>query len=57
MVFIQEGVEDFAKLYMIQEPALEARVWNPTVFEQRAYRVTNRLITCMMEDPEFWKGL
>lgn len=57
-VTVQEkGITVFTKPYKIHEPALEEKDRNPAVLEQRAYRMTNRLIKIIMEDPEFRKVL
>lgn len=47
----------FTKAYTIQEPPLEEKDRNLAVLEQRAYKMTNRLIETIMEDPGFRKVL
>ncbi len=43
--------------YTIQEPPLEEKDRNLPALEQRAYRMTNRLIETIMKDPRFRKAL
>ena len=43
--------------YTIQEPPLEEKDRNLPALEQRAYRMTNRLIETIMKDPRFRKVL
>jgi len=45
------------KPYTIQEPPLAEKDRNPAALEQRAYRMTNRLIGTIMKDPGFQKVL
>ena len=43
--------------YSVQEPPLEEKDRNLAALEQRAYRMTNRLIETIMKDPRFRKAL
>jgi hypothetical protein len=43
------------KEYSIQEPLLAEKDRNPAALEQRAYRMTNRLIATILEDSDFRK--
>jgi hypothetical protein len=43
------------KEYSIQEPPLGEKDPNPAVLEQRVYKMTNRLIGTILDDPEFRK--
>jgi hypothetical protein len=51
------GTTILAEKYTIQEPPLEEKDRNLAVLEQRAYRMTNRLIETIMKDPRFRKVL
>ena len=47
----------FTKGYTILEPRLEKKDRNPAVLEERAYKMTNKLIATILEDPAFQKHL
>jgi hypothetical protein len=43
--------------YTIQDPPFEEKDRTPAVLEERAYRMTNRLIETIMKDPRFRKAI
>jgi hypothetical protein len=43
------------KEYSLQEPPLAEQDRNPASLEQRVYKMTNRLIATILEDPNFPK--
>ena len=51
----RSGVTAFTEKYAIQEPPLEKKSHIPALLEQRAYRMTNRLIETILRDPNFRK--
>jgi len=53
----KKGITEFTQEYTIQEPPLEGKDPNLVALEERAYRMTNRLIGTIMEDPGFQKVL
>jgi len=57
-VAVQErGITVFKDEYTIEEAAPADADRNPAGREQRAYRMTNRLIETMMGDPRFKKAI
>lgn len=55
MTVQKRGVTEFAETYTIQEPSLEEKDRTPPLLEQRAYRMTNRLIDSILKDNHFRK--
>jgi hypothetical protein len=53
----KRGVTVFIEKYTVQEPLLAKTDRNIPALEQRAYRMTNRLIETIMRDPSFRKVL
>jgi hypothetical protein len=51
----KSGATEFAETYTIQEPSLEEKDRTPPLLEQRAYRMTNRLIDSILNDNNFRK--
>ena len=51
----KSGVTEFTETYTIQEPSLEEKDRTPPLLEQRAYRMTNRLIDSILKDNHFRK--
>jgi hypothetical protein len=51
------GVTVFTEKYTIQEPPLAEKDPNLAALEERAYRMTNRLIETILKDPGFQKAL
>jgi len=51
----KKDVTVFTKPYAVQEPSAPAKDSSPADLEQRAYRMTNRLIESILEDPAFQK--
>jgi hypothetical protein len=57
-VTVQKGeVTVFAEKYTLREPLIGEKDRNIAALEQRAYRMTNRLIETIMKDPSFRKVL
>jgi hypothetical protein len=52
----KRGVTAFTQEYMIREPPLDEKSRTPALLEQRAYRMTNRLIETILRDPNFQKS-
>lgn len=56
MLTVQKrGITIFTEKYTIQEPPLAEKDRSLAALEQRAYRMTNRLIETIMNDPRFRK--
>ena len=53
----KRGVTVFTEKYTVQEPLLAEKDRNISALEERAYRMTNRLIETIMKDPSFQKLL
>jgi len=53
----KKGITEFTQEYTIQEPPLEGKDPNLVALEQRAYRMTNKLIEAILKDPGFRKVL
>ena len=53
----KRGITVFTEKYTIQELPLAEKDRNPAALEQRAYRMTNRLIESIIKDPGFQEGL
>ena len=53
----KRGVTVFTEKYTLQEPLIAEKDRNIAALEQRAYRMTNRLIETIMKDPSFRKVL
>ena len=53
----ERGLTVYTENFTIQEPPLVEKDRNPTALEQRAYRMTNRVIAAILEDPEVRKLL
>lgn len=53
----KKGVPVFTEKYTVQEHPVQEKDRNPDVLEQRAYRMTNRLIRTILEDPGFKKEI
>ena len=53
----KKGITTFAEPYIIEEPPLKEKERNVSILEQRAYRMTNRLIEVILKDPKFQKAL
>jgi len=53
----QKGIAVFTEKYTVQEPPLAEKEHNPAALEQRAYKMTNKLIATILEDPAFQKYL
>jgi hypothetical protein len=53
----KKGITIFTKAYTILEPRLGEKDRNPAVLEQRAYKMTNRLIEAVLGDSGFQKVL
>jgi len=53
----ERGLTVYTENFTIQEPPLVEKDRNPAALEQRAYRMTNRLIAAILEDPEVRKLL
>jgi hypothetical protein len=51
----KKGITAFTDIYTIQEPPLAEKDRTPAALEQRAYRMTNRLIETIVGDPRFRK--
>lgn len=51
----KKDVTVFTKPYAVQESSAPAKDSNPADLAQRAYRMTNRLIESVLEDPAFQK--
>jgi hypothetical protein len=57
MVTVEKSGGTVTKDYNIQEPPLAEKDRNPAVLEERAYKMTNKLISTILEDPAFQKHL
>jgi len=51
----KKGATEFTDTYTIQEPPLPEKDRTPAALEQRAYRMTNRLVETVIADPRFRK--
>ncbi len=51
----KKGVTEFTNEYTIQEPPPQEKDPTPAALEQRAYRMTNRLIATILKDSNFQK--
>jgi hypothetical protein len=51
----KRGITEFTENYTIQEPPLDEKDRTPPLLEQRAYRMTNRLIETILKDTNFRK--
>jgi hypothetical protein len=53
----KRGITVFSKKYTIREPSVAKKEHSAPVLEQRAYRMTNKLLSKILEDPAFKKHL
>jgi hypothetical protein len=53
----RKGVTVFAQRYGIQEPPLPEKDSTPAALEERAYKMTNNLISTILKDPGFKRAL
>jgi hypothetical protein len=53
----KKGITEFTQEYTIQEPPLGGKGPNLVALEERAYRMTNKLIETILKDPGFRKVL
>jgi hypothetical protein len=53
----KKGITVFTGVYTILEPRLEKKDRNPAVLEERANKMTKKLISTILEDPAFQKHL
>jgi hypothetical protein len=57
-VTVQErGITVFTGEYTVQEPPIAEKERNPAVLEERAYKMTNKLVSTILEDSAFQKHL
>jgi len=53
----KRGITVFTEKYAIQEPPLAEKDRNPAALEERAYKMTNNLISTILKDSGFRKAL
>ncbi len=53
----KKGITAFEEKYIVEETPLQEKERNVAMLEQRAYRMTNRLLEVILKDPKFQKAL